>query len=72
MVNADGGEYTPSEIGAVRQLSTLEKYYEYLKFLLTWWQKTQTNKNNKLPVVIYRQYDWGPAPLDVKAATAIW
>ena len=31
-----------------------------------------TNKNNKLPVVIYRQYDWGPAPLDVKAATAIW
>ena len=26
----------------------------------------------KIPVVMYCQLDWVPAPLDVKAATAIW
>ena len=59
--------------------TTLESSISWLQFianLVLWEKKKHTSKyrlqTHPLPVVMYVQYERGPSPLDVKAATAIW
>ena len=58
--------------------TTLESSISWLQFIanLVLWEKEHTSQyrlqTDPLPVVMDVQYERGPSPLDVKAATAIW